>query len=393
MFPITYGNAWKDQLTSYNGQVIEYDVLGNPTTYRGNNLTWTKVSKLASFGNNTFKYNASGIRFKKNNTVYTLEGNKILKEIDGSKTLTYYYGVNGVVGFNYNKKDYFYCKNLQGDIVSIYRADGTKVAEYAYNAWGKILKVNNYTSDNIGTLNPFRYRSYYYDIETNLYYLETRYYDPETGRFISADNTKYLEPEVINGLNIYIYCNNNAVMGYDPSGKFDIRIAIIGAAIGAVVLGVAGGATAYIEATKRNEKGWDAVVPTLIGAGTGVVLGAGVGFAVGVNPTKAPMAVAFKLISDTTAYLTAGRPYDDWEDYAITAMSGAIPNPALQYAVDVLITPAASQLVKMGTRGAKWDEDKYERDRLVNFISIPISMGFGPVIGGWYEGQLWRAYK
>ena len=218
MFPITYGNAWKDQLTSYNGQVIEYDVLGNPTTYRGNNLTWTKVSKLASFGNNTFKYNASGIRFKKNNTVYTLEGNKILKEIDGSKTLTYYYGVNGVVGFNYNKKDYFYCKNLQGDIVSIYRADGTKVAEYAYNAWGKVLAVNNYTAENIGTINPIRYRGYYYDTETNLYYLETRYYDPETGRFISADNTKYLESKRISGLNLYEYCLNNPIDRSDYSG-------------------------------------------------------------------------------------------------------------------------------------------------------------------------------
>ena len=285
----TYGNAWKDQLTSYNGQVIEYDVLGNPTTYRGNNLTWTKVSKLASFGNNTFKYNASGIRFKKNNTVYTLEGNKILKEIDGSKTLTYYYGVNGVVGFNYNKKDYFYCKNLQGDIVSIYRADGTKVAEYAYNAWGKILKVTNYTDDNIGTINPIRYRGYYYDTETNLYYLETRYYDPETGRFISADNTKYLEPEVISGLNLYAYCYNNPVIYRDSTGNSAevVGVILIGALIG-LISGVTFAAFDYAIKLKTDEEfSWrkfgakvaeGAVSGTISGAfSSGGILGGAIG--------------------------------------------------------------------------------------------------------------------
>ena len=153
-----------------------------------------------------------------NDTVYTLDGNKILYETRNDALLTYYYGGNGVIGFHYNYTDYFYRKNLQGDVIEIYTFAGEKVASYTYNAWGKVLAVNNYTDDNIGTLNPFRYRSYYYDTETNLYYLESRYYDSETGRFISSDDISYLDSETINGLNLYAYCLNNPVNMLDSSG-------------------------------------------------------------------------------------------------------------------------------------------------------------------------------
>ena len=67
-------------------------------------------------------------------------------------------------------------------------------------------------------IEPFRYRSYYYDTETGLYFLKTRYYDPETGRFITIDDISYLAPDTINGLNLYAYCGNNPVMNVDPKG-------------------------------------------------------------------------------------------------------------------------------------------------------------------------------
>ena len=73
-------------------------------------------------------------------------------------------------------------------------------------------------STHIGNLNPFRYRSYYYDTETKLYYLKTRYYDPEVGRFINMDSIRYAAPETINGLNLYAYCGNNPVMYTDSIG-------------------------------------------------------------------------------------------------------------------------------------------------------------------------------
>ena len=60
-----------------------------------------------------------------------------------------------------------------------------------------------------------------------MYYLQTRYYDPETGRFINLDQIEYIAPEQLNGLNLYAYCSNNPVMGYDPDGTFVLTISAI----------------------------------------------------------------------------------------------------------------------------------------------------------------------
>ena len=93
------------------------------------------------------------------------------------------------------------------------------MVEYIYDAWGN-HKVSGRKASTIGSLNPFRYRSYFYDTETGLYYLQTRYYDPAVGRFLNMDSVRYADPESINGLNLYAYCNNNPVMNVDPTGEF-----------------------------------------------------------------------------------------------------------------------------------------------------------------------------
>ena len=118
------------------------------------------------------------------------------------------------------------------------------MVEYSYDAWGN----NNVggTSVTLGNLNPFRYRGYYYDTETKLYFLQTRYYDPEVGRFINIDNIDYIDPETINGLNLYAYCNNNPVNYYDPSGQVVITIGI---GFGLAIAGVGAALLAWIEAT------------------------------------------------------------------------------------------------------------------------------------------------
>ena len=97
------------------------------------------------------------------------------------------------------------------------------MVRYRYDGWGKQKVMNPDGSENesstfLGNINPIRYRGYYYDIETGLYYLKTRYYDPEIGRFITIDDTSYLAPDTINGLNLYVYCGNNPVMNVDPEG-------------------------------------------------------------------------------------------------------------------------------------------------------------------------------
>ena len=115
--------------------------------------------------------------------------------------------------------------------------------EYAYSAFGKSDKEEE---TGIGAKNPFRYRGYYYDEETGLYYLKSRYYDPETGRFITIDDISYIDPETINGLNLYAYCGNNPVMRVDPNGNlFFIFSLLIGIAVGAITGGLIGGVTSY----------------------------------------------------------------------------------------------------------------------------------------------------
>ena len=265
--------GWKDQLVSFNGEQCVYDEIGNPTTYRNHNLSWTKVRRLARFDNHTFEYNASGIRTKKNNITYTLDGNKILKQEGNSETeyLTFYYGINGIVGFNYWGTDYYYVKNLQGDVYEIYQDDNgtpTCVAKYEYDAWGNIVAITDGNGTDvsndpyhIANVNPIRYRSYYYDRETNLYYLESRYYDPETGRFLNAD--RYITTGTgFMGFNMFVYCNNNPVNYSDASGAF-----LLATIAGAIIGGIAGG----ISAMKSKKS-------IVAGVVTGAATGAGIGY-------------------------------------------------------------------------------------------------------------------
>ncbi len=156
-------------------------------------------------------------------------------------------------------------------------------------AWGnhKSYALNNgsfvdisletsYTQDGLNNkliteLNPFRYRGYYFDTETNLYYLNSRYYDPEIGRFINADDTSILSESMslINGLNLYSYCNNNPINYFDPSGTFLISL-IVGFLVATTIIGgVVGGVTAY----QNGSKGWDLFKNVLIGSALGLASG------------------------------------------------------------------------------------------------------------------------
>ena len=247
-----------DRLLAYGNETVHYGNV-NPEIYRGQMLTWSFERRLASFGENTFVYDGYGRRIKKNNTVFTYDANnRLIKQSDGTNTLGFIYDNSGLSGVKHNDKEYIYSKDIQGNIISILDKSGREVVQYKYDAWGNVkTEVIDEAHAGIAELNPFRYRSYYYDPETNLYYLNTRYYDPEVGRFISQDDVSYLDPEHINGLNLFAYCGNNPVMGYDPDGTWDwgkfwgwfITIAAIAVAtVGGVALSVAsfGAATPLI---------------------------------------------------------------------------------------------------------------------------------------------------
>lgn len=121
----------------------------------------------------------------------------------------------------------------------------------------------------IACLNAFRYRSYYYDIETGLYYLESRYYDPEVGRFINSDSVEYLDPETLGGLNLYAYCNNNPVMNVDPSGTSIFAAILIGALIGGLTSAITKAVTDIVTNEDHTTNGWSVAVSFGIGAITG----------------------------------------------------------------------------------------------------------------------------
>ena len=237
----TYGNSsWKDQLTSYNGQSITYDASGNPTSYLGAALAWEgqrlKSYTPASTGSGrvnayTYNYDENGIRTRKTvgNTVtdYYYNGSLLIGIVqtttnsDGSTETSmqrFSYDADGkVVGVNYNGTYYYYLRNAQGDIVKLIDKTGSTVVEYTYDTWGKLLSTTGSLAATFGADQPFRYRGYVYDEETGFYYLQSRYYNPEVGRFISAD--VYLSTgQGVLGHNSYAYCLNNPVNLTDEFG-------------------------------------------------------------------------------------------------------------------------------------------------------------------------------
>ena len=226
----TYDN--RGRLTKIGSTTLTYDNYGNRLSKGSTNYTWTRGRLLSGVGSNTFEYDYSGIRSKKNDIEYYYNGNKLLAEKRGDKTIQYLYDDSGICGFRYNGAEYEFVKNIFGDVISIHYY-GVRIGLYEYDAWGNCTVKVNYMGD-IVNLNPIRYRGYYYDTETKLYYLQNRYYDPEVGQFISPDTFDYLEPETIGGVDLYAYCLNNPVTYSDPSGHSIIGF-LIGLAIGSFI--------------------------------------------------------------------------------------------------------------------------------------------------------------
>ena len=223
----TYGDAeWGDLLTAYNGEEITYDGIGNPLSYRDWTMNWQGGRQLASMakGSDTlsFAYNESGLRTSKTiNSVshsYVWQGSKLAADITDAYALYFHYDSSGeVIGFtrtaNGADTEYFYVKNLQGDILKVITATGTEAATYTYDAWGRVLA----STGDLADVNPIRYRGYYYDTETGLYYLKSRYYDPEVDRFISPDVFASTGQGIF-GTNMFTYCKNNSIVLSDRSG-------------------------------------------------------------------------------------------------------------------------------------------------------------------------------
>ena len=201
-----YKYADHDRMIAYDGQKITYDPFGNPIQYRdGWKFEWNndhQLSKAVTLNNNIqYDYSDDGYRTHKivngKITEFVYEGTRIIsqKSVDG--VINWY--SEELASFNYNGADYIYIRNIPGDVVGIADDSGKIVANYTYDSWGSLISITNdngedVTNDtsHIGYINPLRYRGYYYDSETKLYYLLSRYYDPETGRFLSEGQRAFL---------------------------------------------------------------------------------------------------------------------------------------------------------------------------------------------------------
>jgi RHS repeat-associated protein len=244
-----YGNSnWKDQLTSYDGTSITYDLSGNPLKWRNASaMNWTgrQLDSMTLTNGTTlsFLYNSDGLRVSKtvgNNTVkYRWDGATLLAEEHATYTLTFLYDGDTLIGFNYGGNNYYYGIDNLGVIHYVYNEAGTVVVTYTYDAWGNTISASG--NSTLISVNPIRYKSYYYDSETGLFYLQSRYYDPVVGRFISADDTMYTGiTGSLLSYNLYAYCENNPINNCDPWGTIKIRSLVISLAIDGIILWLAG---------------------------------------------------------------------------------------------------------------------------------------------------------
>ena len=300
---ITYGygdSSWKDLLTSYDGQALTSDTLGNLTNDGTWSYTWQHGRQLAQMSkpngggteNISFTYDAKGRRIaKERETTGSVDGNSYRyaftaeytylddmltdmkwTEIDGSDSSFHFtYDAVGPMSMTFCGAEYFYLKNAQGDVTGLVDSSGTQVVAYTYDAWGNILSTTGSMADSLGYTNPLRYRGYFYDTETGLYYVSSRYYNPRIGRFINTDDVDLLG---INGdfasLNLFAYCGNNPVSREDTNGECWISVGImaVGGLIGAAISAVS---SAVTQKALTGTVNWKSVG---VAAATGFVSGA-----------------------------------------------------------------------------------------------------------------------
>ena len=239
-------------LVSFDGNAITYDSGNtfNPISIGNDKILTYKCNKLKTFRDttklfyNVYDYDSSGNRIKKvryNGSGTALEtikyyyddsGKLIYQKVDSyissithNESLTFMYDELGkLYGFIYNNEKYYYIKNIFNTILGIVDSTGNVVVQYNYDAWGNILSVEDNSTDLIGSINPFRYKGYYYDSDIEMYNCKSRYYYPKIKRFIEPADVSSLNPSNINGLNLYAYASNNPI-GIFVTGSYNYNTA------------------------------------------------------------------------------------------------------------------------------------------------------------------------
>ena len=239
----------------------------------------------------SFAYNSDGLRISKTvNGVtrnYVYDGDLLVAEYTDTEAIVYIYDAfDSPIGFKYRTSSYtadawdiyWYGKNLQGDIVAVYNSAGTLLMSYKYTAWGETTRYySNGGANTTAVNNNLTYRGYYYDSDLEMYYLQSRYYDPVICRFINADIPDVITatPTALTDKNLFAYCDNNPVMRGDEDGEFWHIVA--GAAIGGLIGGISSIVGQAISGQKINwvEVGVSAASGALTGAITAACPGMG----------------------------------------------------------------------------------------------------------------------
>ncbi len=285
-----------DRLTRcrlHNGTVMadfnySYDEEGNPTMLRTVPCEWEKGRQLKRLGGCTFYYNSDGIRTSrevvktvdgeqvpKESYQYEYEGTKLIRQVrvdyETGRTVEIvpvYDTTDSPIGVIFNNlsddtfvpRQYWFVKNLQGDILSLLDEDGAEIVRYTYNDWGRVTVVRDLSGEWLAHENPFRWRGYVYDKDTALYYLITRYYDSKTGRFINEDDHAFLGASGNTlGYNLYAYCENDPVNCVDPTGRALATATIVTAGVA-----LAGLFLAAFSLTTGFKMAWENAMLTVI---------------------------------------------------------------------------------------------------------------------------------
>ena len=176
-----------------------------------------------------------------------------------------YDGSGQLMAIRYKGADYYYIRDGLMCIIGLVDANGGAVVNYKYDSWGKLISITGSMSETLGKDNPYRFKGYYYDEETGMYYLKSRYYQPEICRFISADTIEVLDCQGdLNDKNLYAYCDNNPVMRVDTGGQIWITLGIMaaGGGIGMVIGAASSAITQYMF---NGEINWKSVGVAAVG--------------------------------------------------------------------------------------------------------------------------------
>ncbi|MEI3375211.1 MAG: RHS repeat-associated core domain-containing protein [Coprococcus catus] len=370
-----YDSTWKDQLASVtmDGKTrnFTYDANGNLLNGGKYTYSWTKGSLLEKVTGDgleaVYTYDASGIRTSKKvngtTTEYLTAGGSVLSEKKNGVWQHYLYDGSGqLMAIRYKGADYYYIRDGLMTITGLVDANGVAVVNYRYDSWGILTGITGSMAGTLGKDNPYRFKGYYYDEETGMYYLKSRYYQPEICRFISADEPELtrITPMALTDKNLYAYCDNNPIVRRDMDGAL-WGFVLAGAAVGAAI----GAATQVIDnAISGRELGDGVLLAAVGGAITGAVGATGLG-ALGQAYVSGAVAAATDVITQVkeSGKGMQGVKDIDWMQVNVSFTLGAVSgarggNGLLHKGSEVTKARKIYQRAIKGIRERRWSTSK-----------------------------------